>query len=300
MKDFFSRLLKKLKAPSGVVAFLDIFLFFISLALTVFFLVTGNESPVVYAVYAIAAITLFYGAYICILFFPTVRDKIKAALLSNKITKKMMSQYDFRTVILSTVSLFVNIAYAAVTLIVGIFSRSELYIAFSCYYISLIILRGAAVLLYKNSSGDELIVKSIKKYRFCGAMLVIFPIALLPFIIHSLIFDITLIYSEIIIFAVAAYAFFKITVAIINFIKAKKSGDLIVRSLRNVNLSDAMMTLFMLQVALINMFSAVGDMSYMNLITGGAVCFITIAMGIYMIKFSSAKIKQLKDEKNEQ
>ncbi|MBQ8163056.1 MAG: hypothetical protein IJZ93_01640 [Clostridia bacterium] len=299
MKDLFSNIFKKLKNPSGTVVFLDILIFLVSIVATVLFLVSANEGPLSYIFYALSAVSFFYGIYLIVIIFPKIKERIRTFLQSNPLTRKMMTQYDFRTVIFSTVSLFVNVAYAAATFVIGIISRSMFYISFSCYHISLLVLRSGAVLLYKNRDDENFEQKSVQRHLSCGIMLVILPIALFSTIIHSLIYDIKLLYADLMIYAVAAYAFFKITVAIINFVKARRDDDYIVRSLRNINLSDALITLFMLQVALINTFSAEGEnITPMNFVTGAAVCFITIAIGIYMIKASFSKIKNMKENQN--
>lgn len=105
------------------------------------------------------------------------------------------------------------------------------------------------------------------------------------------------------VFAYAAYAFYKITMSIISFVKAHKQTDLTVRAIRNINLVDALVSILALQTALLTTFST-GEVniSTANTLTGIAVSFLSIAIGIYMIVSARKKMEELQKEKidNEQ
>ena len=96
------------------------------------------------------------------------------------------------------------------------------------------------------------------------------------------------------VFAFAAYAFFKITVAIITLFKAHRQDDLTVRAIRNINLIDALVSILALQTALM---SAFGDgtlnTSLMNTLTGSVVSLLSIGIGVYMIVSANKQIKKL-------
>ena len=99
------------------------------------------------------------------------------------------------------------------------------------------------------------------------------------------------------IFAYAAYAFYKITIAIITLVKAHKQTDLTVRAIRNINLVDALVSILALQTALLTMFSE-GDVniSLFNTMTGIVVSALSITIGVYMIVFANKKMIELQKE----
>ncbi len=104
------------------------------------------------------------------------------------------------------------------------------------------------------------------------------------------------------IFAYAAYAFYKITMSIISFIKAHKQEDLTIRAIRNINLVDALVSILALQTALLTMFSEEEtNISLFNTFTGIVVSLLSIGIGIYMIISANKKMKELQKEniKNE-
>ena len=53
---------------------------------------------------------------------------------------------------------------------------------------------------------------------------------------------------------IAVYAFTKITIAIINFVKARKSNSATVKVLRNIALADAAVSIFSLQRSMLVSF----------------------------------------------
>ena len=99
------------------------------------------------------------------------------------------------------------------------------------------------------------------------------------------------------VFAYAAYAFYKITMSIISFIKAHKQTDLTVRAVRNINLVDALVSILALQTALLTMFGdGTVNISLMNTFTGIIVSFSSVVIGIYMIISANKKIKKIQKE----
>ena len=99
--------------------------------------------------------------------------------------------------------------------------------------------------------------------------------------------------------AFAAYAFYKITMAILGVIKSQKQADLTLRAVRNVSLADALVSIFSLQTALLFSYGAGGGYAAANMATGSAVCLLTIAMGIKMIVKAHKMTKEKKEEENE-
>ena len=86
------------------------------------------------------------------------------------------------------------------------------------------------------------------------------------------------------IFAYAAYAFYKITMSVINLFRAKKQDDLTVQAVRNINLTDAAVSILALQTALLASFQTDEvNISLFNTLTGIAVSAVSVTLGIVMI-----------------
>lgn len=96
-----------------------------------------------------------------------------------------------------------------------------------------------------------------------------------------------------VVFAVAAYSFYKIIVAVINVVKARKLRSPILMTIRNIGYIDACVSILSLQTA---MFASFGKhqpefMKLMNALAGLAVCIMVLVMGIRCI-YTAQKMKQ--------
>ena len=137
-------------------------------------------------------------------------------------------------------------------------------------------------------------------YRNSGVITLLLNIALSAAIAQMIFSGEHFSYMGWTVFAYAAYAFYKITASIISFIKAHKQTDLTVRAIRNINLVDALVSILALQTALLTMFSeGEVNISLFNTLTGIAVSFSSVAIGIYMIVSANKKIKEIQKENNQ-
>ena len=84
---------------------------------------------------------------------------------------------------------------------------------------------------------------------------------------------------------------------VVNAAKVRRMHDFVLQSLRNINLTDAAVSLLALQVTLVAVFSE-GDVSFstaMNASMGFAVCAVTIGLGILMIVRACLQLKKLNE-----
>jgi len=266
-----------------------------------------------YLLYGVAALLLGYSVYTIVVIAPKIKNKIIIALKKREITRKFLEQYGYRTAIISFVALMVNVIYVAFNGVLAVAMRSVWYGALAGYHLLLIGTR-AMVLLYHRKrrntlkkserQGDclsleelkkeELKREEIKKYRTCGILLITMPICLSFAILQMVVSGTAFVYWDWTVFAFAAYAFYKITIAIINVVKARAENDFSVQALINVNLADGMVSILALQTSLLFAFGEGGNYGTINAITGGVVCALTILIGILMIARANVNLKKLK------
>ena len=257
-----------------------------------------------YVFYAMAAITLAYSTYTVVRFAPRIKKGILATMKRNRLLARMLESFGFRTVLFAAVSLAINIGYAAFNGVVAILSLSGWYAVLAVYYLLLILLRSGIVLYHrkkaKNASAFEDAHKrraeEIAKYRFCGILLVIMPICLSFAILLMVSAGRGYSYMGLMIYVAASYTFYKIITSIINMVKARGSDDLTVRALRHISLADAMVSILGLQTAMFHSFGGDIDTGLANALTGGGVCALTAALGIYMLVGAHQKKKELQKE----
>ena len=102
-------------------------------------------------------------------------------------------------------------------------------------------------------------------------------------------------YAGFLIFAVAAYTFYKIILAVINLIKVRRMKSPLLLAIRNIGYADAL-------VAVLSLQTAIGEgeeqnTQWMNGMTGVAVCLMILAIGIYMIRKEGSEKKKLIEDK---
>lgn len=182
-----------------------------------------------------------------------------------------------RTLHLAVASLAFNIAFAIYHLVLGLITRSWWLLTLGSYYLVLSIVR-FAVLHFK--SNQRFITK------LTGWMLIILSVTLVGTVILSVVQDRGHELHMIVMIAMAAYAFTKITLAIIKFIQARHSTSATLITLRNISLAHALVSIFALQRSMLVSFEGMtdGEIVIMNAALGSFVCVIVFLLGLNLVK----------------
>lgn len=172
--------------------------------------------------------------------------------------------------------LALNVAFAVYYIIFGALSRSWWLLTLGAYYAVLSLLR---FVVLRVKRGERFVTKAT------GAMLTLMTLPLVGTVLLSLIEDRGTRHGTIIMIAIAAYAFAKISIATVSLIRSRKSNSARVVTLRNISFADACVSIFSLQRSMLVSF---GDMPKetvraMNGATGAVVCVTVLLFGIYLL-----------------
>ena len=169
-----------------------------------------------------------------------------------------------------------NVAFAIYHLLLGLHTSSWWLLTLASYYFVLSIVR---YVVLRSKSKEDFIIK------FTGWMLVLLSIPLVGAVILSVLRDRGHKLHMIVMIAMAAYAFTKITLAIIKFIKARRSKSAILLTLRNISLADAFVSIFALQRSMLVSFEGMREMKIviMNAALGSAVCIACFLLGLLLL-----------------
>lgn len=308
MKIDFRALWKKIVNPpiwAKILTFIvTVFSATLSLVMVGLGLENGALAIIAYILFGVAGVSLAYSVYLIIPLFPKMKSGIIEWMEKHEFTHLLLRNFGFRTVIFAIGSFLMSLLFSAFNAYMGIANRSIWYGALAAFYIALAFLRGGVLVYHKNKIGkktqdqnDEYI--KAKVYRNSGIITLILNVALSAAIAQMIFSDAHFSYMGWTVFAYAAYAFYKITLSIISFIKAHKQDDLTVRAIRNINLVDALVSILALQTALLTMFSEDNvDISLFNTFTGVAVSVLSVGIGIYMIASANKKMKKIQKEYN--
>ena len=258
-----------------------------------------------YIFLGVMVVTVSYSVYGTIKVFPAIQERAMKWSESRPFWNRLFTEYGFRTIIFSIGSFTINIAFAFYNGTVAIIIGSIWFGALAAYYVFLIILRGGILIYHarrrkaiKNGqTKEETFLRDTKVYGNCGILLVILPIALSFAIMQMVRANESFVHTGITIYAYAVYTFYKISMAIYNFIKTRRTQEMTIRASKNIDLADAFVSILALQTAMFHEFgTGMGDFNIgtMNAVTGAVVCALTAAIGVFMIIMTARIIKKSK------
>lgn len=188
--------------------------------------------------------------------------------------KKARSLRIHTSTLLSTV---INAAYAIGNLALGILDDSYWFLTTGAYFLVLCLMRMGC--LSALGSKNE---KKIYVGRLVGLLLMFLCVTLVSSMILSDQLDVVRPMHRIVMIAIAAFTTAKTTMAIINIVKAKRTGNPIWIAIRNISCADAAGSILTMQRSMLVTFGEmeVGTVRLMNLLTGIGVCTVVFLLGI--------------------
>ncbi len=191
-----------------------------------------------------------------------------------------------RTLKIAICSLTFNIAFSLYYIIFGIVSGSWWLLTLGSYYLILSIVRYAVL----RSKDDKRLIT-----KFTGRMLMLLSLPLVGTVILSVVDDRGHTFHMIIMIAIATYAFTKITLATVNFIRSRHCTSATIITLRNISFADAFVSIFALQRSMLVSFEGMSEneIKIMNAALGAAVCVIVFLLGLNLTLKEKALFKDI-------
>lgn len=265
------------------------------------------DAPWVYAVYAVAALALAYAIYILVKCAPKVKAAAVRQLEKHRFTGAFLHDYGFRTTAVALAASIINAAYVAVNGASAIIYGSVWYWAMTGYYFALMLVRAGVLYADRrvrrltsvpNADGglqntdDKRQTErgKLKIYLGCGIALLVLEVALVAAVARLVTDEQHARTGMILSICLAAYSFYKLTLAIINMFRAKRYSDPAVQCFRNINLVDALVSMLSLEVTLIATNG--GAMPWLTAISGAVVSLFNIVVGVIMIVQAASRLKK--------
>ena len=182
-----------------------------------------------------------------------------------------------RTLKIALVSLLFNMVYSAYHIIFGIVTHSWWFFTIGIYYAILSIVR---FVVLRHKGKNRFVI------QFTGIMLMVLSLSLVGTVILAFVKDRGTVFHLIVMLAISVYAFTKITLATIKWIKARKSKSAKLITLRNISFADAFVSIFSLQRSMLVSFEGMSEIEIriMNVATGSAVCIIVFLLGLNLVQ----------------
>ncbi len=256
--------------------------------LTIVFTKKLENSPVAILAYVLSAYTL--TVVICRL--PDFIKFFKSFLHSNKHAKRYLSEDEFRARISIYSSLCLHMFYSVFKLVSGFYYGSFWLCSEAVYYIILSI---AQCIIAVNERKHRQTVNEWKTYGICGKIMLVLNLAIGAIITITVLTDNGYVYSGILIYATAAYTFYRLIIAFFHIGKYRKINRPILSASKFLNLSAALMSLFALQTAMLIQFGdGTVNSTALNACTGFFVTFSTVYVAISMIIRAKKEINKTK------
>lgn len=179
--------------------------------------------------------------------------------------------------------LVLNFVYAAGNCVLGFLSHSWWFVTVGAYYAVLTMTRFSVLQIMQKANGDHETERFAR--RITGILLVVLSFCIIGVNILSAIKDRGTTFHEIVMIAIATYTFTKITIAIVGLIKAKHCKSPAVKTLRNISLADACVSIYTMQRSMLVTFPGMqsSEIQLFNILTGTAVWIIVLFLGINLI-----------------
>lgn len=301
MKKFWERL----KNPNWVQFVISLTVLIASsvgVALFIIYVGMGTQYDVAaYVLFIVSGAAFAYTVYYIVKRIMRAKPSIIAFLSKFTFTRNMIEKYGFRTIIFTAVGFTIGMAYALVNGISGIIQKSFWHIALGVYYLSLSLIRGSILLFHRRKYKSQKPELKIKKgeaitYAVCGGGLTLLPMALGAVIWEMVAENTAFSQYGMLIYLSAAYTFYKIVASVCNLVKAKKSDDMTVRAVRNINLAETLVSMLALQTAMFQQFAPEQEFGWANALVGTIVCAATACIGIIMIVKGLLKLSKTKKD----
>ncbi len=211
---------------------------------------------------------------------------------STGLGEKYMTDVRFRAGVSLVQGFSINLLYIIMKLVSGIVYRSAWFIALAVYYMLLAVMR--FLLVRRLNAQDE--AEELRHYRLCGIMLLFMNQALAGIVVFMVRHNRGFAYPGLLIYAMAAYSFYAVIVAVINIVKTRRHKSPILSAAKAINLVAALVSILALTTAMLSQFGGEDNAEFnrvMTAATGGAVCTVVIGMAVYMIWRANKNLKKI-------
>lgn len=210
---------------------------------------------------------------------------------STVIGNKYLTDIRFRAGVSLYQGFLINLLYIAMKLAVGIWYRSAWFLSLAAYYSLLAVMR--FLLARRLNVREE--AAEFRRYRLCGFMLLFMNQALAGVVILMVRQDKGFSYPGFLIYAMAAYAFYAVIIAVVNIVKTRRYKSPVLSAAKAVNLVAALVSILSLETAMLAQFGSEDDPMFRKAMvgaTGGGICAIVIGMAVCMIWRANRNLKK--------
>ena len=269
-------------------------------ALTLIFVKGMEQSVFAYIVYILAFYTLSVVSIFCALVLPKQYGAIKRKIYDNPLGNRYMTDRVFRTNISLTVSLVISLLYVGINVWSWHVLKSYWFMVLAVYYVIMAVMRFLLVRYVRIQKIGTSMMGEWKRSRICAYILLLVNLSLSGAVLMILYQSKGYDYPGIMIYVMAMYTFYALTMSIVDIVKYRKMGSPVMSTAKIASLSAALVSMLNLETAMFAQFG--GDMSPENqkifiILTGAGVSITIVTLSVMLIVHANKEIRRLEDGK---
>ena len=269
-----------------------------AVALTLIFVKGLEESIPAYIVYVLAFYTLSVVTIFCAMVLPKQYSTIKQKIYDNPLGNRYMTDRVFRTNISLSISFVISMLYVGINLWSWHMLGSYWFMVLAVYYVIMAVMRFLLVRYVRIQKIGTNMLGEWKRSRICAYILLLINLSLSGAVLMILYQHRGYDYPGIMIYVMALYTFYALTMSIVDIVKYRKMGSPVMSTAKIVSLSAALVSLLNLETAMFAQFGA--DMSPEHqrifiILTGAGVSITVVTLSVNLIVKANKEIRRIKN-----
>lgn len=266
-----------------------------AVALTLIFVKGLEESIPAYIVYVLAFYTLSVVTIFCAMVLPKQYSTIKQKIYDNPLGNRYMTDRVFRTNISLYISFVISMLYVGINLWSWHMLGSYWFMVLAVYYVIMAVMRYLLVRYVRIQKIGTDILSEWKRSRICAYILLLINLSLSGAVLMILYQHRGYDYPGMMIYVMAMYTFYALTMSIVDIVKYRKMGSPIMSTAKIVSLSAALVSMLNLETAMFAQFG--GDMSPGNqrifiMLTGAGISITVVTLSVILIVRATKEIRR--------
>ena len=269
-----------------------------AVALVFVFLKGMEESIPAYIVYVLAFYTLTVLTVFCILVLPKRYRTLRQKIYDHPFGNRLMTDRVFRTNLSLSAGFLISMLYVGINLWSWHALKSYWFLVLAVYYVIMAVMRFLLVRYVRIQKIGTSILGEWKRSRSCAYILLLINLSLSGAVLMILYQHRGYDYPGILIYVMALYTFYALTMSIVDMVKCRKMGSPVMSTAKIVSLSAAVVSLLNLETAMFAQFGA--DMSAEHqrifiILTGAGVSITIVTLSVTLIGNANKEIRRIQN-----
>ena len=287
---------KKLLFPP---IWLMLILVILSAAALTFVFIKGMEQSIpAYIVYVLAFYTLSVVTVFCVMVLPKQYTIIKQKIYDDPLGNRYLTDRAFQTKVSLYLSLGISLLYVGINLWSWYELKSYWFMVLAVYYVIMAVMRFLLVRFVRIQKIGTNILGEWKRSRICAYILLLINLSLSGAVLMILYQNRGYDYPGIMIYVMALYTFYALTMSIVDIVKYRKMGSPVMSTAKIVSLSAALVSMLNLETAMFAQFGAglsPENQQIFIILTGAGVSAVVVSLSVMLIIKATKAIRREKN-----